>query len=492
MANAGGGTLLLSGEPDNIRDEKPDEKPGFPYSMEKIFTLMTHLGGAVTPPLHPGLEWKTDDSEELDGVLLTVASSPAPHRVSSGGVPLRLGTRTVFVDAGDLETFRKMRFKRWYEEMPVPEASLDDLDGELIDRLLQRFPDFETAEDLLRRKYGLLTGDGVLKRAALLLFAGDPGAWHPGGGGIEFVRIDDNLGVGEDGEKAPGGSRHGFTRVRKRTRFEGAIPSVIESVFDFLDFELAPRRKSLDLFYEDKISGLPPEVWREAVINAIAHRDYSVEGAPIEILVYDDAVEIRNPGVIPPPVTTEMLLLEPGIHLARNPRICRVLSDMGFMRCLGDGMQGMMFSMIRGFLDPPSIEAGSFYFSLVLAQRPLVSPGAEELLSHLPVGITMSERQKRIVAYCLTRGGGFTTSQYQALNDVGRDTAYREIRELRKMGLVRQTKTGRPHAYFLETGVFYESRDSGGRLRYQAEAPDKQNSETDGAGGEPADDGVDD
>jgi len=164
---------------------------------------------------------------------------------------------------------------------------------------------------------------------------------------------------------------------------------------------------------------------------------------------------------------------------------------MGFMRGLGDGMQGMMFSMIRGFLDPPTIETGAFYFSLVLAQRPLVSPGAEELLSHLPVGITLGERQKRIVACCLTRGGGFTTSQYQALNDVGRDTAYREIRELRAMGLVRQTKPGRSHAYFLDTGVFYESGNHGGRLRHEAEAPDEQDSETDGAGGEPADDGVD-
>lgn len=71
---------------------------------------------------------------------------------------------------------------------------------------------------------------------------------------------------------------------------------------------------------------------KEALINAIAHRDYSIEGRGIEVYVYDDRLEIKSPGMLLSTIKIDDLEKCIGIHQSRNSYIAKVLKEVGYMR----------------------------------------------------------------------------------------------------------------------------------------------------------------
>src|SRR5437763_7826262 len=76
------------------------------------------------------------------------------------------------------------------------------------------------------------------------------------------------------------------------------------------------------LLFEEQME-YPEFAWQEAVVNAIAHRDYSLTGAGIELWLFDDRMEVRSPGLPPSPITIDELLTLRGWHVSRNPLIAR-------------------------------------------------------------------------------------------------------------------------------------------------------------------------
>ena len=73
----------------------------------------------------------------------------------------------------------------------------------------------------------------------------------------------------------------------------------------------------------------PEAVLREAVVNALAHRDDGLQGATVDIIVWDDRIEVRSPGPLPGHITIDNMRDE---HYSRNPRIMRVLKTMGLSK----------------------------------------------------------------------------------------------------------------------------------------------------------------
>ncbi|NCB31900.1 MAG: hypothetical protein EOM66_10900, partial [Clostridia bacterium] len=96
---------------------------------------------------------------------------------------------------------------------------------------------------------------------------------------------------------------------------------------------------------------------------AVAHRDYRYEGLGIEVWMFDDRLEIRSPGELVEPVTLDRLLKQERIHASRNPRITRVLTDLGYMREQGEGIPRIFDAMEREGLYPPEfkLEAGAMF-----------------------------------------------------------------------------------------------------------------------------------
>ena len=107
----------------------------------------------------------------------------------------------------------------------------------------------------------------------------------------------------------------------------------------------------------------PLEAVRELLVNAVAHRDYNLQGDNIHLFIFADRLEVQSPGGLPGPVTLHNLL---DARFARNAVITQVLSDLGFVERLGYGLDRVIESLKKCQAARPRFEeiAGSFRVTL--------------------------------------------------------------------------------------------------------------------------------
>jgi ATP-dependent DNA helicase RecG len=132
------------------------------------------------------------------------------------------------------------------------------------------------------------------------------------------------------------------------------------------------------------------------LVNAIAHRDYSDEGRGIEIYIFNDRIEIRNPGGLLSPMTVDDLKAMKGAHQSRNSYVARTLREIGYMRELGEGMRRIHELMKSNELAPPKIQSDGELFSLSLFHRAMYSQD-EILWLEQYSSFALSAEQKAIV-----------------------------------------------------------------------------------------------
>ena len=130
---------------------------------------------------------------------------------------------------------------------------------------------------------------------------------------------------------------------------------------------------------------LPPVALRDAVVNAIVHADYALQGSPIRIAIYDERVEIENPGLLPFGLTIEDI--QRGVSKLRNRVIGRVFQELRLIEQWGSGIQRMTAACLDSGLDPPVFEEiGTHFrvtFSTVRRQAPMVDRRDQAILKLL-------------------------------------------------------------------------------------------------------------
>jgi ATP-dependent DNA helicase RecG len=117
-------------------------------------------------------------------------------------------------------------------------------------------------------------------------------------------------------------------------RIEGRLLRVLEDSLRFLHIHL-PRPHRIDGLEPEVQDELPEPLLREALVNALAHRDYTIS-APVRLICFDDRIEIRTPGDLPNSVTLESLPL--GVHALRNPMVYGTLLRIGLVTDAGSGI----------------------------------------------------------------------------------------------------------------------------------------------------------
>jgi len=386
MANADGGTLALGIEDDG-------SPTGVDYPQDRLRVILNAPRNLVRPPLKARYLWAELDGHKI--LVFEVDWSPEVHQLADGRYLLRIGDKNVPFPASDIAAMKEGKKRRVTESRLVPEASLEALEPALFDELREKTGLHLSNEELLQRYRLVEIRDGryILTLAALLLFARDPIRWHPA--------------------------------------------CYVNTIWP----HIRERQKLVDLFFEERFE-YPTFAWQEAIINAVAHRDYALEGTPIEVWLFDDRMEVRSPGELVEPVTIERLIRRERIHASRNPRIVRVLTDWGYMRELGEGIPRMIEAMEREGLNPPEfkVEAGAI-FAVTLRNTPVYPPETLRWLKQFE-GYDLNPNQKRLLAYAHAHGGRFTSRAYQKLVDVDLYTASRDIKDLIRKGIVRLTKKG--------------------------------------------------
>lgn len=422
FANADGGTLLLGVEDDG-------EATGVDYPEDKLRLLELAPQRLLRPPLKPRLT-----RSSLGGRTIWVYAIPwvpTAHQLHDGRYVLRIGAASVPFPADQIEALKAAKRRALAEAEIRRDATLEDLDQGLIRETGGRIGVEEEVLPFLARYRLLEWEDGTprLRLAALLLFGRDPLRWHPRCG-IDFVKYE--------GTEREYGAR---LNIVKRERVEAPLVRALQAAYRAVAPHVRARQRLHDLFFLEQLE-YPTFAWQEAIVNAVAHRDYSITGLSSEVWMFEDRLEVRSPGLPPEPVTLDRLRKRERVHASRNPLIVRVLSELGFMREVGEGIPRMFEEMERNGLYPPelAIEAESL-FTVRLRNQPVYSPEDLAWLDRY-ADRALSPDAKRILLYARAHGLSFTSRNYQELCGVDLYTASREIKELIRNGVVRLPQKG--------------------------------------------------
>ena len=176
------------------------------------------------------------------------------------------------------------------------------------------------------------------------------------------------------------------------------------------------------------------EAVRELLVNAVAHRDYNVQGDNIHLHIFSDRLEIQSPGKLPGPVTLENLL---EARFSRNAVIAQVLSDLGFVERLGYGLDRVVAVLRQQGMRPPRFEeiAGTFRVTLFndLGLDALGKPSVD-LSIYQELGL--NPRQKLVLQH-LARQRRITSHDFQELcPDVHTETLRRDLVDLVSKGVL--------------------------------------------------------
>lgn len=189
---------------------------------------------------------------------------------------------------------------------------------------------------------------------------------------------------------------------------------------------------------------VPKEVIQEAVVNAVAHRDYTSD-AGIQVSVFSDRIEVRNPGSLPPDLTFEDLKVKHNSR-PRNHRIAHPLYLTHYIEKIGYGTLQMIAGCREAGLPEPEFAQSGGEF--------VVTIWRDWLTDAVMAGLGLSERQKKAVRF-VKENGRITNTEYQKVADIQKREASRDLKELVDKGVFEKpgSPTGKGTFYVLSKGV---------------------------------------
>ncbi|MBU7018411.1 MAG: putative DNA binding domain-containing protein [Theionarchaea archaeon] len=380
FANADGGELIVGVEDDGT-------VTGLDFTEEKISMFLnspkTHVHGDT--PL-PALRASRLLYKDRIVLYFSVPKGTDYVYLTSNGRCLQRKDRASGPISTERISFsRTERASREYDRCFVDNASIADLDIQLIHQVAEHISKGMGVEKCLQH-LELAEFDGShfrLRRAALLLFAENPSKWHPRLQ-VRILKIAGNeIGIGKD-----------FNVVTDEEVTDNIL-SLIESSWDLLRPHLTETRFSKHAIFRTQII-YPELACREALINAIAHRDYSMEGRGIEVHVCSNRLEIISPGALLSSIRIEDLKELRGIHQSRNSLVAKVLREVGYMRELGEGIRRMYELMHDNDLSPPELYTDSSIFKVTLLHKYIYSREERIWLENFEE-LNLSREQKTVV-----------------------------------------------------------------------------------------------
>lgn len=395
----------------------------------------------ISPPAKA--EWRilqTKKGREL--ISFEVPRSDDVHVLADGRILKRFGTENRPIQGSDLARLTSARTVGDFENEVVPGARRSDFDDEIIhEYLAKRSQRGGVAADGLERllfEIGAVDQHGNPTVAGVLLFTKKPQIFLPQSG-ITFVRFPDTKPRGEDG-----GAGYG-----RRDELTGPLARIVERAWRIVWEEMRVGARVVGLERKE-ITEYPRFAVREAIINAVCHRDYRIKGSRIEIRMYTDRLEVKSPGGLAGWMTLDNLVDE---HYSRNPRIVNGLYQWGYIEELGLGIDLMIEEMLEAghprpkFLAPK--DASTFTVRLFNAKERQRQASAQ----NDPVGddsADLNERQLRAMQY-VKQNGSISNGEYQRIcQGNSAETLRRDLADLVKRDLLMRVGLKKGTHYILK------------------------------------------
>ena len=446
----GGGWLVLGASLDEGALFRQYAATGLPDPDKSGRDLVTQCATAFNRPVRVQITAGQVNGKNLLAVFVPEAeASEKPlyfqNRPLPGGAFRRIGSSDVRCTDDDLAIFYQERRGDSFDGTVVRDADLSALDPQVISDYRQlraeanpaaeelRWPD----EELLHALRCATRDNGVLRptTAGILLFGTAQALrrWFP------MMRVDYIRVPGREWVPDPD---HRFETVELRAPLIALTRRARAAILDDLPkaFSLPPgqlHRKDIPL--------VPDRVIREAVVNAVMHRSYRVQGA-IQIIRYANRLEIRNPGHS---LIADDRLGEPGSE-TRNPVIAAILHDANLAETKGSGIRVMRQLMDEVGLTPPTFESDRErnQFVVTLLFHHFLSPDDWTWLRGFQ-DVELTDEQARALVF-VREAGAITNAAFRAITHLDVLTASQHLRRLRQNGLLQQKGKG-AQTYYLPT-----------------------------------------
>lgn len=364
FANTAGGKLLIG-----IRD-KTKNVIGINNAIEEELKISNAISTSIRPLLCVDISHLSWRKKEL--ILITVPHCIGPFFLK-GKRPeesayVRIGSTNRIADSAILSELRRLSTNECYDELPKRDYTIDDIDLEVMHQVFEENKKKLTEKTMLSLKILIRHNSKIFPSyGGILLFGKHKLDFFPDA----IVRCARFSGKTKD-------------NIIDHQEISGHLPQMVESILIFIRRNTSIRAKIRETVRED-ISEYPIIVLRETVINALVHADYSFKGSSIQVAIFDDRIEISNPGAIPFGLTLEDALK--GVSHLRNRVIGRVFKELNLIEQWGSGLKRIISQCNEvGMTSPLFEELGHFFRVTVFkakSQKPKFFPWQNVILKFL-------------------------------------------------------------------------------------------------------------
>ena len=421
MLNHRGGTVLFGVEADG-------RVVGQHVGERTVEDLVQEIG-QIDPPVFPAVE-RVGLGDGREVLVITVPRGPGRPYSHRGVAYRRVGSVNARMSRDEYNRMllESLHAERRWENEPAEGWVVADLDTDEIVRTVEEAVRRGRAEDPGTRDPALLlrglalTRDGVLLRAATVLFGRDAA--------LEVRAPQCLLRVA----RFRGVDRTEFLDNRQ---FHGNVFTLLQRAERFLRDSLPVAGRVMPGLFERIDDPLYPLLaLREALANALCHRDYSIGGGSVGVAIYDDRLEVTSSGSLHFGLTPEALL-EPHESLPWNPLIARVMYRRGLIEQWGRGTLKIVELMEQAGLPRPAIEDAGGCVTVRFLPTRYVPP---QRVAH-----DLSDRQRAVLAMLEANLGGLALRDM--LGRLGPDVADWELKAdlafMKQLDLVGSTGRGR-------------------------------------------------
>lgn len=357
MANADGGTIAIGVEDDGTLSgilgyqAHVNEllRVSFDYCVPSV---------KVTPEYVDVIDSKGQQNKII---LLHIPQSMLVHANQADEVFYRVGDKSKKLNFEQRMQLLYAKGEHYYEDAPVLNTGISDINVEIVEDYLRQSGYSKGAGRFLRENGFLLEHsdmDGrtseVLTGAAVLLFGNNPQRYFQRAR-VRVIRYD--------------GLEERFGRemnVVKDVIFTGAIKELTDKAISFVSTQI----KEHSFLGKDGLFQTVPQYpefcWKELIVNAICHRDYSILGTDIQVKLFDDHMTVESPGVLPGLVRPNNIR---EIHFSRNPKIAEYMHAYKFVKEFGEGVDRMYRELEQAGNPEPSFKQVEFMVKATMWQH---------------------------------------------------------------------------------------------------------------------------
>lgn len=415
FANTQGGKLIIG-----INDKQEV------IGVKNLSNLLENLPNKIIHKLNitPEIHLQIKEGKEILEIFIKPSNTPISY---DGKFYIRSGSTTQLLEGQELMNFLLTKSGESWDGLIEYKATYDDIDQNAINKFISlakdRLPSIEKEKEMnwinILKKLKLIQNDHI-KRAGILLFGKNPQDF--------YIQAITKI-----------GKFRTATDIISTDIIEGNLFNQLQKIMEILKTKYLISKIEYEDIHRREILEYPYEALREAIINALIHRDY-MGTSNIQIRIYNDKLVIMNEGKLPPDIPVEKLKT---VHISkpRNPLIASVFYYAGFIETWGRGTIKIIEECKKQGLPEPNFENDHNVMKVTL-YKDLYN---EETLRSM----RLSERQIKAVLYVKEKTK-ITNKEYREMFGLSDEKARLDLNELIRKKILLPKGKAKTTYYVLE------------------------------------------